>query len=283
MACGFCEMWFHSKCVEGMTPEFLDCCDKMNRLYGGSAFLCVSCRKLAAKLNGSVKALEQRMTAIEERLKTVELERDALKQQVEKTDNKADQVKEGIGRIEKEIEEGMEKAKNEVKEEVGNEMKEREARSGNVVLYGIVEKEEEDVEKRKEAELGTVKEVARDIGVELKGEVKVKFRAGKREETRERPRPLIVTIEDKESREKLLNEARKLARSEKWKTVYVSRDLTWKQRDEARKEEQRLRELGERRTEEAKKEGRKGKYVVVGRRGSRRLVWFEEGREERSQ
>ena len=59
------------------------------------------------------------------------------------------------------------------------------------------------------------------------------------------------------------------------KSVFVSQDLTWAQREEARKEEKELRELAEKKTEEAKKDGKKGKYLVVGQRGRRRVVWTD--------
>ena len=69
--CGFCETWFHTKCVGGMTAEFIDCCDKMNRLTGGSAFLCISCRKLATKLNGSFKEMGERLREMESHKKVI--------------------------------------------------------------------------------------------------------------------------------------------------------------------------------------------------------------------
>ena len=88
---------------------------------------------------------------------------------------------------------------------------------------------------------------------------------------------MIVKVSDDETRQKLLANARRLARKEEWKTVYVSPDLTWQQREEAREEEKKLRVEAERRTEEAKNAGRTGgKFVMVGPRGRRRLVWREE-------
>ena len=73
VTCGFCETWFHCKCVDGMTPEFIDTCDKMLKLGGGSAFLCVICCKLAGKINKSFR--EAKMADMEVRLKAAELER----------------------------------------------------------------------------------------------------------------------------------------------------------------------------------------------------------------
>ena len=120
-----------------------------------------------------------------------------------------------------------------------------------------------------------------EIGVEIKGKMEVKFCAGKKVEGG-KPRPLIVKFEDDETREQLLTHARRLARKEEWRNVFVSPDLTWKQREEARKEEKKLREEADRMTEKAKNEGRMDeKYVVVGQRGRRRIVrWEDRGRRE---
>ena len=118
--------------------------------------------------------------------------------------------------------------------------------------------------------------VVQAIGVEVKGEVEVKFRAGKQNtETGARPRPMIVKISDDETREKIFRDARNLARVPDLKKVFVSQDLTWAQREEARKEEKRMKEEAESKTEEAKKEGKVGKFLVVGQRGRRRIVWTE--------
>ena len=127
-----------------------------------------------------------------------------------------------------------------------------------------------------------MKEVAENIGVEIKGEVEVKFRAGKRsEEATAKPRPMIVRVTDDETRESLLKNASRLMRTDNMKRVFISPDLTWEQREEARKVENKLRQEAEKKTEEAKNEGRAGKYVVTGQRGRRRIVWWEERTERR--
>ena len=119
--------------------------------------------------------------------------------------------------------------------------------------------------------------MAEEIGVDFKGEVKASFRAGKKAEG-DRPRPLVITIEDDETREKIVANARRMAGKEEWKRVFVSRDLTWRQREEARNEEKKWKEEAEKKTEEENANGRVGKYVVVGPRGARRLRWIVENR-----
>ena len=189
-------------------------------------------------------------------------------------ETKASQVTDKIVEIEQEVETGMEKAKEEVKVEMKEEMREREERATNVVVYGVKESEETDPEKRKKHDAEKVKEMAAKIGVTT-GELEVKFRAGKKNDAaNSKPRPMIVRVEDDETRENILRNARRLAREEEWKTVFVSEDLTWKQREEAKAAEKKLREEAEKKTEKAKNEGKSGgKYVVVGPRGRRRVVW----------
>lgn len=196
---------------------------------------------------------------------------------------KTDKVKEGLEGVEKEVVNGMVKAKEEVKKDIQTERDQREERSVNVVIYGIDESKEQAPEKRKEDDGKKVKEVAENIGVEIRGEVEVKFRAGKRsEEATAKPRPMIVRVTDDETREMLLKNASRLMRTDNMKRVFISPDLTWEQREEARKVEKKLREEAEKKTEEAKNEGRAGKYVVTGQRGRRRIVWWQE-REERTE
>ena len=179
--------------------------------------------------------------------------------------------------MEKEVESGMEKAKEEVKKDMGREIKDREERGQNIVLYGLEESSREEAEERKEEDRERVKEVMKALGMEQKaGEIEVRFRAGKKStESGARPRPLIVKVNDDETRERIHRDARKLARAPETKNVFVAQDLTWAQREEAKKEEKRLREEADRKTEEARKEGKEGKFLVVGQRGRRRVVWTE--------
>ena len=254
----------------------VDTFDKIKKLFGGSAFLCAICRKLAAKINKSVQELELRMTKLENQLRTAELERDALTAKVERIEGKADQVKEKVVGMEREIESGMEKAIIDAKEGMTAEMKEREERKENLVVYGMPESEREGAEERKEEDEEGVRRMARVVGVEEDDVVEVKFRAGRKVESG-KPRPIIVKVRDGETREKMLRNARELGRKEEWKKVFIGPDLTFKQREEAREEDKKLREEAERKSDEAKNEGRTGgRYVVVGQRGRRRIVWWEE-------
>ena len=76
---------------------------------------------------------------------------------------------------------------------------------------------------------------------------------------------MIVRVADDETRQALLKKAHLLGRKDEWRHVYVQRDLTFKQREAARKKEDELREEERQRNEEAKNEGRTGgRYVRKG-------------------
>ena len=87
-----------------------------------------------------------------------------------------------MGNMEKEIKTGMEKAVRDVKGDMDAEMKEREERSANVVMYGVEESQQDNVEERKSYDNERVQAVARAVGVEAEGKLEVKFRAGKKGE-----------------------------------------------------------------------------------------------------
>ena len=274
--CQMCDFWFHSDCVPGMTKEYLANCKMTFDLVGHSTFLCQICRKVAAKFSLELKKMVDAVQMLTDRVTVLELEKETLAQKVENMEMRTAKVKEGLQDVEKEVVSGMEKAKEEVKKEMGREMKEREERSQNIVFYGLQESKAEGVEDRRKEELEMVSDVAREIGVDLKAEVEVKFRAGRiREGDGLRPRPLIVRVADDEVRERIFREARNLSRIPRLKSVFVAQDLTWAQREEPKKEEKELKELAEKKTEEAKKEGKQGKFLVVGQRGRRRMVWTD--------
>ena len=263
-----------------MTPEFLECIDKMNQMNGsGSAFLCAICRKLVGKINHSLQDMERRIVAMEQRLKSTELELEAMKEKTGKAVEKTEQVKKMVVVMEKEVEAGMEKAAKEVKEAVRTEMTERKEKAVNVVVYGMAEAATDDIRERKDHDAKKTTEMLAAIEVEKDGEIEVMFRAGKKREDG-KPRPMIVRVSSDETREKILLNARKMARKEEWRSVYVAPDLTWQQREEARKKEKEMQDEAAKKMEEAKNEGKTGKFVVIGQRGrNRRLVWREERQE----
>ena len=264
--CHLCEQWWHKKCVTGMTDEYYDQISKTEKIFGWSGFLCRVCCKVATSLNKGTKMLEDKMKALEK-------ESEAVKQRMDELERKQGKVEGGV----KKVEEELVHAKKEMKDEVKEELMERDERSENLVIYGLKESDEEEAEERKKEDEQLVKEVAVELGAKLEdGEVEVKFRAGKKKEGDEaKSRPLIIRVKDSDKREKLLENSHRLKRKPEWTKVFISPDMTAKEREDDRKKEEERKKEAEEKTKTAQDEGKNGKWMVVGRRGRRRVVWEE--------
>ena len=106
---------------------------KSLEVFGCSAFLCKTCRKVVTKLTRGQKDLEARV-------KTLESEKEELVRRVEALERKTSQNEGGL----KKVETGLERAKEDVKEEVRLDMIEKEERRNNMVIYGLEESEKEE-------------------------------------------------------------------------------------------------------------------------------------------
>ena len=292
-ACGFS---YHQACIDGMTPEFLDNCEKIDRIHGGSSFLCLICRNVIGFMNNTFKAQQEEMKEIRgqmkaneaeqrvtlERLKVVEVENRLLAEKIKKLEENTDQVKTKVVDIEVEMESNVEKAIIEAQQEMTKEKEEKDRKATNIVIHGAAESGKVDKEEVKAEEEETVMKLAEAMEVEIEGDIKVMYRAGaKRPDGK--PRPLVVKVANDATREKMTTNGNRLARKAEWQRVFVSLDLTYRQREEARKLDAQLFEEAEKKTEEAKKEGRLGgKYKVVGQRGrrkeegGRRIEWRDD-------
>ena len=211
------------------------------------------------------------MKELENRVLALEMERDGLVAKVGEMVAKVEKCEKEIQGVEN----NLERTKEDVKTEVKNDLKEIGERSDKVAIYGLKESEAEEGEGRKKEDLKMMRELMKQIEVEEK-EVDLKaYRAGKKRDDG-KPRPLIVTIADTETRERTLSNAKRLARGgETWRKVFVVPDLTYQQREEARKMEEKLKAEAEEKNRNPE-EGKEGKWIVVGPRGRRRLKWVEE-------
>ena len=277
VTCCVCEFWFHNACIEGMTDQFYESIAYAHKTWGYSAYFCKCCVKAMAKLNQSVVEMKSAIGKLEERIEVLEGEKEAVAKRVKTVKRRAEKVKEDLDGVEREMVSGMEKAMANAKKELKVQLEKDEERNVQVVLYGIVESKKEAVEERINEEMAMVTEMTEVLGVELKGEVEIRYRAGREvPKEGERPRPLIVKVQDDETRTKIMANSGKLARVEKWKRVFVAPDLSPEQRKQDREEEMARKDDAERRTKEAKDEGRNVKFIVVGKRGSRRIIEVQE-------
>ena len=270
--CNSCDIWYHDKCVEGMTKEYFDNCKKSQEIQGYTGFLCKVCRKVFTTVMKALKEVKGELKDMANRVMILEQEKEVLAQKVESMEKGAEKVTERVEGVAKEVATGMKEAKEEVKKEVKSEMTAREANSSNICIYGLEETKEDDVAKWKEAENKKVMDMVEQIGVRVEGEIAVKFRAGRQREVGAKPRPLIVQVADDETRSRIFRNARLLSQEVRTRRVFIAQDLTPQQRDEDHKAELERKAEAAMKTEEAKNAGKREKYVVVGTRGRRRVV-----------
>ena len=241
---------------------------KTKELFGSSAFLCKTCCKVVTKVKQGMKELENKVKSLEKENEDMRKELEAVKAKVG--------MCEGAVKI---VQTGLETAKVEVREEMRSELKEKEERADNIVIYGLRESDKVDGKERMKDDGDKVREMCAEIEAEMEDEeIEVKFRAGKKREDG-KARPLIVKIRDVENREKILANARKLARKDEWKRVFLAPDLTARQREEEKKKEDERKKEAEEKTRKVVAEGKMGKFIVVGQRDRRRIVWKEEEQE----
>ena len=199
-----------------MNDQFYDSIAYAHETWGYSAYFCKCCVKATAKLNQSVVEMKDVIAKLEERIEVLEGEKEVVTKRVNKVEKRADKAREDLEGVEREIVSGMEKALADAKKELKVQLKKDEERSVQIALYGIEESKKETVEDRINDEMTMVTEMAKVMGVDLKGEVEIRYRAGRDiPKEGEKPRPLIVKVGDDETRTKIMANSAKLARFEK--------------------------------------------------------------------
>ena len=282
ICCNSCELWYHFGCVEGMSKEYFDNCEKIYRQMGYSAFLCKVCRKVLSSVKKSLKDVKEELKALSDKIVVLEMEKVILAQKLEKIETSTEKVSDRVVGVEKEVASGMEKAKEEVKKVVQSEMADQEERGCNVVVYGLEETKEDDTAQWKAKEQKKVEDLIQKMGVQVQGGISIKYRAGRPRADGARPRPVIIKVDDDETRVSIFRNAPRLSRMDETKRVYIAPDLTPSQQEEDKKNEAKLKEDALRKTEESKNGGGEKRFVVVGARGKRRVVEADERAPRRS-
>ena len=134
----------------------------------------------------------------------------------------------------------------------------KEKRKLNVVVHNIPESAGNSVKEKADKDANQFKVMVQDE-FKLNVQVTKAFRVGKSDP--DKPRLLVVALENVDTKLDILKQASELRHSNEWRNVYITPDLTWQEREEGRK----LRgELARRRDEgERNLVIRRGKIVVL--------------------
>jgi hypothetical protein len=168
------------------------------------------------------------------------------------------------------LEQNMDSEREKIRNEMAEEMREREIRRKNVVIHRVGEAgpEVKSTEDRKAWDTKSCDNIFRALELDMNSDTAVKFvrRVG---EKGEGPRPLIVGLKKEWQKEDLLERAKKL-KDTQFPEVVIVPDLTKNQR----KEEAEMAGEVERRNRDLSEEDRSKNLVwmVVGARGEKRIV-----------
>jgi len=110
---------------------------------------------------------------------------------------------------------------------MADESKERYKKEKNVIIFGLKESAKESITDKKSDDAQEINKILEVLS--LKNEkVEGNFRLKVRDTTK--PKPLVLVLKDRETRNKFLQAARKLKNSEDHKSVFLGPDLTEAQR-----------------------------------------------------
>ena len=155
---------------------------------------------------------------------------------------KLDTVIEGFARMEKALVAKESNIEDIIEEKVGkylSEQRDKEDRQCNLIFHNLPESDASDIEDKKSDDIDKVKSIFSNLEVDYT-EISKPTRLGKKMKTddgKERPRLLRVRVGDVNVKRQALAKAKELKNESNsiWKKVYITPDLTFKEREENRK------------------------------------------------
>ena len=261
--CHICKRYSHVKCDSKLDAGALKYFMLLQEATGSHSYTCEGCAFGLSELSGRVTELATRVKKVEgEVTKAVETSAQASQ--------KAEKVADEIVTVKKTMASSKEDTVNAAKKALSMELREREARKVNVVIYGLEEAGANITQgwKRKEHDMGQLADMLSQVGLDMDVESEIKFaaRIGElKSDPNADPRPIKLAFRSVHQRESLFSKARKLPRTD-FANVSIVPDLTELQRNE----DKELADEAERLTEELSgDEGKNWEFRCVGRKGER--------------
>jgi len=144
------------------------------------------------------------------------------------------------------------------------ELRERERRKNNIIVFNIEESSKDDSEKRKQDDKAAVHDILFELNIAT--ELSNPVRLGPKRDGSSYPRPMRITVEDEAMKWNVLKEAKNLrnAREEALKKVNMKKDMTPLEREkdaELRKQPLEKRKQAEEAQDQSKWIIRRGRIV----------------------
>jgi hypothetical protein len=232
--------------------------DDQLRETGLAYWVCRPCQSFGQRVQHQFAESNKRHDATEKRV-------DANTRRIEDAERDIEELREAL----KKMEEKRDKENERREDNLCDEMQEREVRRMNLILHGVDEQPEEirGNQERMEKDKERCERIFKEMKARTrKGDLRFCRRIGERGTE---PRPIVIGLESEEEKRHILGRARELKNS-RFHDVSIVPDLTRKQRNR----EARMKEEAEEKNKSltAEEINRNIKWMVVGRRGEKRII-----------
>ena len=212
--CMICSLWCPKSCA-GVSDEYLKILEDQLKATGVAYWACRSCAAYNRLVSNRFQEIEKRMDQQENRTKENE-------ENIRQNEEKTEEVNKKVERLALEVE----NLKKNSTENWMEEMRERELRRENIIVFGVEEADEGEKDGRARAESDLKKLdlvfMAARANIPTKEAVNFCRRVG---EKGEEPRPLVVGFHEEATKKRVLRGAKNLKDSQ-YSHVTIAPDLT---------------------------------------------------------
>jgi hypothetical protein len=225
---------------------------------GTSFWLCRPCQNFGQRIQHQFAESNKRHDATEKRV-------DGNARRIEEAEKDIEELREELRKVSEKLGE----KNNESEDKICDEMQEREVRRMNLILHGVDEQPDEmrGNRERMENDKARCELIFSTMRARTKRQdLRFCRRIGERGDE---PRPIVIGLESEDEKRHILSRARDL-KGTRFNDISIVPDLTKKQRSR----EARMKEEAEEKNKDltAEERRRNVKWMVVGRRGEKRLI-----------
>jgi len=256
--CQVCEEYTHPSC-SNISNDLLKYLIDESSEGNSISWTCTHCKKVAKVLNNKVKALNKDIMDIKKSVNSLQTGQDDLKKEMNACKEKCSMFENKISDTSKTV-----------KNDVFSELRDREEKKCNVLIYGVPEPVDlQSGKEKKEHDIEWAADIAYAINVTVVGnDIKFIKRLGDVDKS-EDPRPILLGFKDVEKKKELIINSRGLKDNVDYEEIYIAPDLTKQQRDE---EIELGKEAMRRNAELDENAALNSEWKVVGMRGEKRLI-----------
>jgi hypothetical protein len=255
--CIMCTLWAHKDCLK-MPDNIFKALDDQVKESGTAYWVCRPCQSFGQRVQHQFAESNKRHDMAEKRL-------DAAAKRIDGTEKRMDDLEDQLRRVT----EKMSREGNDKEDRLCDEMQEREVRRMNLIIHGVEEQPDglKGNRERIEGDKTRCELIFKAMRAKTrKDDLRFCRRIG---EKRNEARPIVIGLESEEEKRHILNRARDL-RGTQYCDISIVPDLTKKQRDREARMKVEADEKNKDLTAEEKR--RNVKWMVVGRRGEKRLI-----------